>query len=287
MDRQMSGDDAGATLDGAPDQSSMRENVLDHRAFVAGAAVLTGRDDLRHWAGKWVEATVASALAKRRVVPVNEQPIDREVRESTLDDVLALINRLPQEARRVSEIALEPGVYEGVLRAAYKVFGHYAFAGPRFFLAVRCPLREFGAAAGHAHDDILAVELQVDGKNVLADPGTFVYTPLPQERNRYRVAGAHSVPRPANGGEANIERGLFEIAGVPGARCLFFGPEGFAGEAWGPQWRIVRAVRCCPDKIVIADGCLTGPLAPLLPSEKLPRYCRGYGCKTPHPPRLF
>lgn len=289
MDRQMSDAVAAATVyRAALDQSSICENVLDHRAFVAAAAVLIGCDDLHRWAGKWVEQAVASALARGRVMPVVEPSIDRdEVRVSHLDEVMASINRLPQDARRVIEITLDPGVGEDVSRSAYKAFGHYAFAGPRFFLAVRCPHREFGAAAGHAHDDILAVELQVDGKNVLADPGTFVYTPLPQERNHYRAAGAHFVPRPANGGEASIERGLFEIAGVAGARCLFFGPEGFAGEAWGPQWRTMRAVLLRPDKIVIADGCLTGPLAPVLPSEQLPRCCRGYGCKTPHPPRLF
>ncbi len=272
----------------ARSEAPLVENVLDHRSFVAAAAVLTGRDDLGRWAGTWAEGAVASALAKGSVVRTTATSVDvGDVREANLEDVLASIKSLPFGSRRVTEIAVEPGALDGVLQAAYPAFGHYAILGPRFFLAIRCPRREFGEAPGHCHDDVLAAELQVDGRNLLADPGTFVYTPLPEERNRYRAADAHSVPRPANGPGAELARGLFEIAAIPGARCLFFGARGFAGEAWGPGWRTRRAVVCGSDSVVIADGCLTGPLAPLLSSEMLPRYCRGYGCQTSHSPRLF
>jgi hypothetical protein len=264
------------------------ENVLDQRSFVAAVAAITGRDDLGLWAGNWAERAVASALARGSVVPVTQTLADvRDVREAKLEDVLATIKALSAESRRVIELALEPGALVDVTLAAYPDFGHYVISGSRFYLAIRCPRRAFGAAAGHFHDDMLAVELQTNGRNLLADPGTFVYTPLPVERNRYRAAQAHSVPRPASGAGADLSHGLFEIGGVPGGRCLFFGTRGFAGEATGPGWKTLRVVVCGSNSVIIADGCLTGPLAPLVASEKLPRYCNGYGCQTPHSPRSF
>jgi len=45
---------------------------------------------------------------------------------------------------------------------------------------------------GHTHNDKLSVELQVAGKDILLDAGTYVYTPLPDLRNTYRSAMAHS-----------------------------------------------------------------------------------------------
>jgi hypothetical protein len=224
-------------------------------------------------------------LARGRAASVVEGLSECDIRESSLRDILASIEGLAPESRRRIAFPASAALFEGVQRVAYPLFGHYAFLGPQLFLAIRCPRRAFGAASGHAHDDALAVELQVEGRNVLADPGTFVYTPLPEERNRYRVAGAHSAPRPARDGHADISRGLFEISGMPGARCLFFGAQGFAGEAFGPGWRTIRVVLCEADQISIIDGCPTGPLAPLKVRSTLPSFCRGYGAKTADSPR--
>ena len=189
----------------------------------------------------------------------------------------------------MTEVALEPGALVDVTLAAYPDFGHYVISGSRFYLAIRCPHRAFGAAAGHFHDDMLAVELQIERKKRIGPIQERSYTlRFPIERNTVpRCASYHSVPRPANVVGADLTHGLFKIANVPGGRCMYFGIRGFAGEAAGPGWRTIRAVVCSPDRIVIADGCLTGPLAPLVPSEKLPNYCNGYGRQTAYSPRSF
>ena len=261
------------------------ENALDHRGFVAAAAALTAQKDLGDWAGPRIEADLARALARGRAAAGAARAGAAEIAESGLEDLLATIERLPPDSRRKRAFAIAPELWEGVRRAAYPRFGHYAFVGPRLFLAIRCPARDFGDAPGHAHDDALAVELQIDGVDALTDPGSFVYTPLPAERNRYRAAAAHSVPRPASGSGADLARGLFEIAAVPGAQCLFLGDRGFAGRAFGPGWMTIRVVSCHSDRIEIVDASSTGPLAPLAEAQDLPLVCRGYGAKTAHSPR--
>jgi len=263
------------------------EDALDHRAFVAAAAALTARDDLAAWAGWSADAAVASALARARAKSVPAARLSAEVREVDPDDLIGEFGWQPQEAQRVIEISLPAGATDDLRRAAYPRFGHYAFIGPRFFLAIRCPAPAAEGGPGHAHDDALTVELQVDGQDLVVDPGTFVYTPLPAERNRYRAASAHFCPRPSGKPGANLAQGLFQISDLPASRCLFFAGTGFVGEAQGRGWTVRRVVRLHPDRVVIADLSLTGPLAPLTAADELPRVCVGYGCRTTRSPRLI
>lgn len=55
-------------------------------------------------------------------------------------------------------------------------------AGPHGFLSI----------AAHAHADALAVELRVDGVEVIADPGTFCYHGDPEWRAYFRSTAAHA-----------------------------------------------------------------------------------------------
>lgn len=71
-------------------------------------------------------------------------------------------------------------------------FGAYVYRGDRIYLAVRCGSIGQNDAGGHAHNDQLSFELCLGGKPVVVDPGTCVYTPLPDLRNRMRSTAMHS-----------------------------------------------------------------------------------------------
>lgn len=49
-----------------------------------------------------------------------------------------------------------------------------------------------GGPSAHFHNDLLSFELSWDGADIVVDPGTFVYTPLPDARDAYRATAAHS-----------------------------------------------------------------------------------------------
>jgi hypothetical protein len=261
-----------------------REDVLDQRDFAAAAAALLDRADLAQWTGWSGEAMVAAALASGRWVPVPlplpAAPVGRPAVEAFRHRV-ATAGRAGHE----TEIALPKGALAGVTRRAYPRFGHFVFTGPRFFLAIRCAPERAAGPPGHAHDDVLTVELQVDGRDFLTDPGTFVYTPLPAERNRYRSAAAHFCPRPAGMAGADLGLGLFEIANLPHGRCLAFTEDTFHAEATGPGWTVQRLVNLREDRVLIADLSLTGPLADLPPAPGDPPVCIGYGLRTSRPSR--
>lgn len=265
---------------GEDEAGAPAENALDHRAFVAAAAALVGRDDLAAWAGSWAEAALVRALSGGRAVRV-DPPAAPSIPQEPAPATAAGAS----DDRREIAIPLPPGASDGVRLAAYPAFGHFAFVGPRLFLAIRCPDWTERRPPGHAHDDALALELQLDGEDLIVDPGTFVYTPLPDERNRYRAADAHFVPRPAGAAGPDLSRGLFAIEGLPSARCLGLGPAGFAGEARGADWLVTRTVLIERDRILIRDAAKGRALAPLLPAERLPPVCIGYGVKTARSPR--
>ena len=45
---------------------------------------------------------------------------------------------------------------------------------------------------GHTHNDKLAIELQVNGKDILFNPGTYLYTPKPEARYTFRSVKSHN-----------------------------------------------------------------------------------------------
>lgn len=76
----------------------------------------------------------------------------------------------------------------------YENFGLYIYKSDRFelFFNIGRPIN-FGLN-GHTHNDVLHVELCINSKNVIVDPGTYNYTALPEMRDYFRSYKAHFVP---------------------------------------------------------------------------------------------
>jgi len=77
-------------------------------------------------------------------------------------------------------------------------------------------------ACGHGHADALAVLLQVDGKPVLLDTGTFTYSGEPQWRAWFRSTAAHNTVS-INGQDQAEQRTAFQWAGAFSAECVRVG----------------------------------------------------------------
>ncbi len=68
------------------------------------------------------------------------------------------------------------------------------YKSDKFYLAIcATPLGQNGNG-GHTHNDKLGFELWIDGEDIVRDPGTYLYTPLPHRRNEFRSTKAHNVP---------------------------------------------------------------------------------------------
>ncbi|MGE5504470.1 MAG: heparinase II/III family protein [Actinomycetota bacterium] len=101
----------------------------------------------------------------------------------------------PAAPVRVVIVPPDPAALAGLESVAYPDFGLYLWRNDRALIALRCgPIGQNGQG-GHAHNDQLAVEIEIDGIPFARDPGTFVYTPDLAARNAWRSALAHFVPR--------------------------------------------------------------------------------------------
>jgi hypothetical protein len=198
---------------------------LDHRHLVALIGGLLGREDFASFGNKWaLEGSLVRTLAG---AGAREEP----ARQHAAEDVRLGV---PEEAVSAAPIRLEiglgPGSQAGLRALAYPDFGIYVLRSARVFLAIRAGSVGQDGVGGHAHNDQLAIELSVDGVDWIRDPGTYVYTPLPERRDAYRSVRAHYVPTINDNEQARLDEDLFRLGAPAVGQCLSFGPDGFRGE---------------------------------------------------------
>jgi hypothetical protein len=73
--------------------------------------------------------------------------------------------------------------------------GWYVMRRDRNYCLVSCGRNGPDDKGGHAHNDKLSIELVLDGQDVVVDPGTYLYTPDPDARNRFRSTGHHNTAK--------------------------------------------------------------------------------------------
>jgi uncharacterized heparinase superfamily protein len=116
---------------------------------------------------------------------------------------------------------------------AFKDAGIYIMRDDNVYMIISCGPNGQKGNGGHCHNDKLNFELNVGGEDMIIDPGTFVYTPDPEWRNKFRSTAYHNTimidgeeqnrfripPRPPffKGG---VEEGLFTMEDDAKARCI-------------------------------------------------------------------
>jgi hypothetical protein len=76
--------------------------------------------------------------------------------------------------------------------AAYPNGGYWIMRAGELFVIVRCGDVGVGGNGSHAHNDALSFELALGPDALIVDPGSYLYTANPVERNRFRSTGFHS-----------------------------------------------------------------------------------------------
>jgi len=174
--------------------------------------------------------------------------------EVTWGQCLAKYEQSPTNSRWTDSFAARSqGLLNGIQLKAFPGMGCYVFRGERFFLAVRCGEIGVAGLGAHAHCDQLAIELVIEGEDCVRDPGTYLYTASPRNRNAYRSARAHHVPHVAEREPANLGLGLFDLRGAAKGECLYFGLRGFIGRHAGYGAWVYRIIALADTGITIHD----------------------------------
>lgn len=243
------------------DDTYWDEDFLDHRHIVASINGLFRRADLAAFASAPAETEFVSRIASGRVLPTyREGGTSRAAgvrigSDSTHRQVIDWIGSLPQSQRRSRTIRIPLGARPGRLRLqAYPDFGLFIARSGTAYVCIRCgPIGQNGFG-GHAHNDQLSIELAVDGRNLIRDPGSYLYTPLPGRRDEFRSAAAHFGPRLHGPEPASLKLGLFRLGSESNASCLYWGSEGFVGRLISAARSVTCSVEFRPDGLVLSYG---------------------------------
>jgi len=261
--------------DGSPRQRRLDLRPIADAVRALGLDPADRANGVNDGADPWLIRYLAAGT--RIVAPrTSPRPIRRLGHRGDLDRTLQHIWSLPDGNQRKYRFgAPRPGLTEGLSGRAFAGFGLLVIRSPRLYLAIRCGRISDQLHGAHAHQDQLAIELWIDGAPIIADPGSYVYTPLPELRDRYRGVGAHFVPRLLDTPLEGLGPGLFVLDDVTHARVLYFGEDGFAGMHVGFGSPVYRALLIQDDAICVFDGSDGGLLAEL--SERSVPYSPGYG----------
>jgi hypothetical protein len=161
--------------------------------------------------------------------------------------------KYPDDAKILEVPILEPEVLEDLQMRAFPHFGLYVFRSSRFYLSIRCGAIGQDGFGGHAHNDQLAIELNIDGKDVIKDPGVYRYTVCSEERRSYRSVQAHFAPRVGELEPGNLDLGPWRLGDEARAKVEHFSERCFEGSHVGFGKRVHRQVVIHQDRIIIAD----------------------------------
>ncbi len=222
------------------------EDFLDHRHLVASINGLFDRDDFTAFVGdEWLETdlirNITDGITISSYKKVGEPTAAEKVRigsDNKWDELCSELEATPEEQKKAINIPLPDGAAVGLKLYAYPDFGFYIYRSKRFYLAIRCGSIGQNGNGGHAHNDQLSIELNINGKDIIADPGTYLYTPLPERRNEYRSVKAHFAPQVKGREPGNLDEGLFKLVDAVSGECLYFGEEGFVGRHYGYSSKI-------------------------------------------------
>jgi hypothetical protein len=251
-----------------PGDDKLSENTLDHSGFADAVESFFGRKN----------ASVDSILVRRLCAMASAAEPPAAPTLADFGDLDALMTRwesTPEPSRRVRRVSLGATSADGNwLRTAFPDFGLYIFRHQNRLVAFRCagaPPKL--APGGHRHDDNLAIEYRLDSL-VRRDPGSYVYTPSVSQRNRYRSAAAHDVPRRRGQTFAMMSARLFDLNDMAPAQCLCWRPDAVAGEIRDQSGTILRIIRITSEALEIFDCVDPGEISDI--ADPLP-IARGYG----------
>ena len=119
--------------------------------------------------------------------------------------------------------SLEWNSLKNINSRAFSDSGWYVMRNNKDYCIISCGPNGQNGRGGHCHNDKLSFELCIDGEDIIVDPGTYVYTPLANWRNNFKITIYHNTVIIDNK-EQNIycfgKDNLFQLNDYTKSRCL-------------------------------------------------------------------
>ena len=242
---------------------SMSRECLDHHHLLGALNTFLIDDEFSALGvGYRMDAEILHAIAgidRQRSVDGTARCRIGQARD--LQGCLSAFDRAPDAHRQRYAFALaDQSCLEKMSAEGFPGFGVFVFRGPGLYAAFRCgPAEQYGQGS-HLHHDQLSLELVIEEENLVLDPGSYVYTPLPSSRHAYRALHAHFTPWPAKATHGSPDDGLFVFRNTYRGECLYFQPDGMVGRHFGFGGATYRIVTLEDNHLVVRDFSDAVPL---------------------------
>ena len=146
--------------------------------------------------GETIKTSRKTSRKTKRIIEKQKekQKIDKQKTEE-IKKIKIILKNL--NYKKISEINIKKNIILKNLDIKfYEKFGLTIIKNKNkdFYLSIyNAPLGQKGFG-GHSHNDKLSIELNIKGKDLIVDPGVYVYTLNINERNKFRSTKAHSLP---------------------------------------------------------------------------------------------
>ena len=196
------------------------ENILNHQTLLSAMHGLFESDEFK--TDFEIEQSIIASLAKHRKLKVPN--INEKINKYNTNG----FDNLEFSTKKIFDATTKNGktLLDNLEFISYPNTGVYLFKSDRLYLAVYAGSNGQKGNGGHAHNDKLSFELAIDGKDIVVDAGTYLYTPLPNRRNQFRSTKVHNTLI-INGEEQNEwlsgRYGLFSMKNQSKCYLLDFG----------------------------------------------------------------
>lgn len=168
------------------DEDFWDENVLNHSSLLASMSGLFDDSDFAASNTLLLEKCLIQSLSKGERLSLSHT-------NSTVSTFTNIINNLEYKNELIyTANSNNSGKLTDDLQfIAYPDFGVYIFKSPSIYLSILGVINSSRQPFAHFHDDKLSFELTMDGKDIVVDPGSYLYTPLPKVYEEFKSSKAH------------------------------------------------------------------------------------------------
>ena len=168
------------------DEKYWDENILNHQTLLSAMSGLFEEKEFD--TSFQIEKQIIQSLAKNRKLDIPSfEPKTVKQTNKTFDN-------LEYSTKKIFDIPIrdDKSLLSNLKFIAYQDTGIYIFKSDRIYLAIWAGSNGQKGNGGHAHNDKLSFELNIDSEDIIVDAGTYLYTPLPERRNQFRSTKAHN-----------------------------------------------------------------------------------------------
>lgn len=152
----------------------------------------------------------------------------------------------------------------------------YCYSNKTLRMFIICKKKFDYLNSGHFHYDNLSIDLTFKNKNVITDPGSFLYTSNRKKRLEYKYLTMHFCPffkkiKPLN------EKYLFSNETFFPADVLFFDNKNFYGQIRYKEGKIIRQINILNNGLLVNDYSNDNQIENLLECLKGKKISTSYG----------